>query len=67
VLNMEPVSRSVGVGDVVIDTGMISCVDPQPIAIGFNLNVDASFIEPELMPKYDATFGDEQAVDSTDD
>jgi hypothetical protein len=32
VVNMEPVLGSVGVGDVVVGVGMISCVDPQPIA-----------------------------------
>jgi hypothetical protein len=67
VLNVEPISASVGVGDVVADAGMISDVDPQSIAIGFTLNVDLPFIELELMPKYDAVFGDESVEDSADD
>jgi hypothetical protein len=57
----------VGVGDVVADAGMISDVDPQSIAIGFTLNVDLPFIELELMPEYDAVFGDESVEDSADD
>jgi hypothetical protein len=46
VLNVKPVLGSVGVGDAVADVGMISGVDPQPIATAFTLNVDAPFIEP---------------------
>jgi hypothetical protein len=67
VLNEEPVYRSVGIGDVVADTGFILSVDPQPTATGFALDDDPSFIEPEFMPKYEAAFGDERAKDSTDD
>jgi hypothetical protein len=62
-LNVEPVCRSVGVGDGVADTSLISCVDPQPIATRFSLDVEPSFIELE----YEVTFGDERAEDSTDD
>jgi hypothetical protein len=40
VLNVEPVSRSVGVGDVVADAGFISDMDPQPTATCFTLDVD---------------------------
>jgi hypothetical protein len=39
-LNMEPVSGSVSVGDVVADAGFISGVDPQPSVTGFTLDVD---------------------------
>jgi hypothetical protein len=60
---MEHVCRSVGVGDVLPDMGFISGVDPQPIA----LDVDPSFMEPELMLEYEATFGDERAENSVDD
>jgi hypothetical protein len=67
VLNEGPVCESVGVDDVAADTGFISGVDPQPIAIGFALDVDPSFVEPEFMPKYDAASGDERAEDSADD
>jgi hypothetical protein len=67
VLNEEPVWGNVDVGDVVADTGFISCVDPQPITTGFALDVDSSFVELEFMPKYEAAFGDERAKDSTDD
>jgi hypothetical protein len=63
VLNVELVSVSVCVGDVVVDVGMISDVDPQPIT----LTVDTSSIELEFMPEYDTTFGDERVDDSTDD
>jgi hypothetical protein len=59
VLNVKPISGSVGVGDTVVDEGMISGADPQPIATGFTLNVDALFVEPEFMLEYDAVFGDE--------
>jgi hypothetical protein len=63
VLNVELVSVSVCVGDVVVDVGMISDVDPHPIT----LTVDASSIELEFMPEYDTTFEDERVDDSTDD
>jgi hypothetical protein len=63
VLNVELVSVSVCVGDVVVDVGMISDVDPQPIT----LTVDTSSIELEFMSEYDTTFGDERVDDSTDD
>jgi hypothetical protein len=66
-LNVEPVYRSVGVGDPTADMRFISGVDPQPIATGFALDDDPSFIEPEFMPKYEATFGDERVEDSADD
>jgi hypothetical protein len=65
-LNVESVYGSVGVGDAVADTRFISGVDPQPIATGFALNVDPCFVEPEFMPKYEVTFGDERVADSTD-
>jgi hypothetical protein len=42
-------------------------VNPQPIATGFALDVDPSFIALEFMPKYETTFGDEHADDSADD
>jgi hypothetical protein len=42
-------------------------VDPQPISTGFALDVDLSFIEPEFMSEYVATFGDECVEDSVDD
>jgi hypothetical protein len=67
VSNMDPVCGSVGVGDVVVDTGFISGVDPQLIATEFTLDVDLCFVEPKFMPKYDAAFGDERAEDSVDD
>jgi hypothetical protein len=66
-LNEGLVCESVGVDDVAADTGFISGVDPQPIAIEFALDVDPSFVEPEFMPKYDAASGDERAEDSADD
>jgi hypothetical protein len=68
-LNMEPVSGSVGVGvgDVVADMGMILGVDPQPIATVVALIVDVFSVEPEFMSEYDATFRDERAEDSADD
>jgi hypothetical protein len=66
-LNVEPVCGSVDVGDVVVDTGFISGVDPQPIATGFTVDVDLSFIEPEFMPEYEAVFRDERVEDSADD
>jgi predicted RNA-binding Zn-ribbon protein involved in translation (DUF1610 family) len=66
-LNLEPVSRSVSVDDVVAVVGFISGVDPQPTGIGFTLAVDPPFVKPLFMPEYEATFGDEQAKDSADD
>jgi hypothetical protein len=66
-LNMEPVYRSVGVGDADADTGFILGVDHQSIATRFALDVDPSFVEPEFMSKYEMTFGDERAEDSADD
>jgi hypothetical protein len=51
VLNEEPVCGSVGVGDAAVDMGLILGVDPQPIATGFALDVDLSFIKPEFMPE----------------
>jgi hypothetical protein len=66
ILNVEPVSVSVGVGDAVADAGFISAVDPQPTAIGSTLDVDPPFIKLEFMLKYEATFGDDQAEDSAD-
>jgi hypothetical protein len=64
---VEPVCRSVGVGDGVANTGFILGVDPQPIGTGFSLNVDTSFVEPEFIPEYEAVFGDEHAEDSAND
>jgi hypothetical protein len=46
-LNEEPVCGSVGVGDAAADTGFISGVDSQPIATGFTLDVDPSFVNSE--------------------
>jgi hypothetical protein len=43
-LNVEPICGSVGIGDAVADTGFISGVDPHPIATGFALDVEPSFI-----------------------
>jgi hypothetical protein len=60
---MDHVCESVGVGDVLLDTGFISGVHTQPIA----LYVDLSFMEPEFMPEYVATFRDERVEDSADD
>jgi hypothetical protein len=64
VLNVELVCGSVDVGDDVADTGFISGVDPQPIGTEFALDVELSFVKPEIMPEYEATFGDERAEDS---
>jgi hypothetical protein len=50
VLNVELISKSVGVGDVVADAKMILGVDPQPIGIGFTVNVDVPSVEPEFIP-----------------
>jgi hypothetical protein len=52
---VEPVCGSVGDG--VTDIEFISGVDPQPISIGFALDVDISFAKPEFIPEYEATFG----------
>jgi hypothetical protein len=60
---MDHVCESVGVGDVLLDTGFILGVHTQPIA----LDVDLSFMEPEFMPEYVATFRDECVEDSADD
>jgi hypothetical protein len=57
----------VGVGDVAANMGLISGVDPQPIATGFILDVDLSFIDVEFILEYEAAFGDERAEDSVDD
>jgi hypothetical protein len=65
--NVEPVSTSVGVGDVVADVGFISGVDPQPTAIGSALDVDPPFVEPKFMLEYKATFGDERVEDLAGD
>jgi hypothetical protein len=65
-LSVKPICRSVGVGDAA-DTGFISGVDPQPIANGFALDVDPSFLELKFMPKCEATFGDKHAEDSAND
>jgi hypothetical protein len=67
VLNVELVLGSVGVTDVVGNVGMISSLNPQPIATVVALIVDVPSVEPEFMPEYDATFGDERAEDSADD
>jgi hypothetical protein len=55
------------VGNVAVDMGLISGVNPQPFAIGFALGIDLSFVEPKCMPEYKAAFGDECAEDSADD
>jgi hypothetical protein len=67
VLNLKPISGSVGVGDVVADVGTILGVDPYPIVTTVTLTGDASSIEPEFMPEYDPVFEDERAEDSADD
>jgi hypothetical protein len=66
-LNMKPVSKSVGVGNVVTDAGFISDVDPQPTATCFTLDVDLPSVELEFIPEYETTFGDEHVEDSIDD
>jgi hypothetical protein len=53
----------VGVSDVLPDMGFISGVDSQPIA----LDVDPSFVEPEFILEYEATFRNERAEGSADD
>jgi hypothetical protein len=55
----------VGVG--VVKVEFISCVDPQPIVIGFTLYVDPPSIKPNFMLKYEVTFGNEHAEDSVND
>jgi hypothetical protein len=67
VLNVEPVCKSVGVGDVVADTGFISGVDLRSIATGFAHDIKMPFIEPEFMSEYEATFEDEHVKDSAND
>jgi hypothetical protein len=67
VLNVELVRGSVGVGDVVADTGLILGVDHQPIDTGFSLDVDPSFVEREFMLEYEVAFRDEHMEDSADD
>jgi hypothetical protein len=67
VLNVEPILGSVSVGDVVADVGMISCVNPHPIATVVTLSGDAPSVEPTFMPEYDVVFEDERVEDSTDD
>jgi hypothetical protein len=47
VLNEKLVCESVSVSDAAADTGFISDVNPQPIATGFAIDVDPSFIELE--------------------
>jgi hypothetical protein len=42
----------VGVGDAATDTMFILGVDPQPIATGFALDVNLSFVELEFMLEY---------------
>jgi hypothetical protein len=64
---LEPISGSVGVGDVVADAGFISDVDPQPTAIGFTLDVDPPSVEPEFITDYKVVFRDERVKDSTND
>jgi hypothetical protein len=56
---VERVCGSASVGNVLPDTGFISGVDPQPIALG----VDPSFVELENK----AVFGDEHTEDIADD
>jgi hypothetical protein len=67
VLTAEYVSGGVGVADIIADVGMILGVDPHPTATVVTLSVDASFVDLEFMPEYDAVFGDEWAEDSADD
>jgi hypothetical protein len=67
VLTVEYVLGGVGVADIIADVGMILGVDPHPTATVVTLSVDASFVDPEFMPEYDAVFGDELAEDSADD
>jgi hypothetical protein len=67
VLNVEPVSASMGVGDVAADVGFILGVDPQPIGTSFDLDVNLPFVKPLFIQEYEVTFGDERAEDSVDD
>jgi hypothetical protein len=63
ILNVKPVCENVDVDDGVADMGLISCVDPEPIVMGFAQDVEPSFVDPE----YDAVSGDERANHSVDD
>jgi hypothetical protein len=63
-LNIEPVCGSVGIDDVVTDMGFVSGVDHLSIATGFTPDVDPSFVEPEFMLEYEATFRDECAEEN---
>jgi hypothetical protein len=67
VLNVEVVSTSVGVGDIITDAGFISGVDPQPIGTGLVLDIDPPSVELVLMPEYNTVFGDERTENSADD
>jgi hypothetical protein len=58
VLNVEPFSGSIGVGDVIAEVGMILGVDPWSIT-DVALTGDAPFVVIEFMAEYDAVFGDE--------
>jgi hypothetical protein len=58
VLNVEPLSESIHVGDVVADVRKILGVDPQPI-IDVALIEDEPSVVTESMAEYDAVFGDE--------
>jgi hypothetical protein len=64
VLNIELVSGIVGVGDVIVDVGMILGVDRQPITIAASSIGDAPSVVPEFMAEYNATFGDEHSSSS---
>jgi hypothetical protein len=66
VLNVEPLSESIHVGDVVADVRKILGVDPQPI-IDVALIEDEPSIVTESMAEYNAVFGDERAEDSAND
>jgi hypothetical protein len=46
---VEPVSKSVVVGDVAVDAGFILDVDLQPTATCFSLDVDPPCVEPDFM------------------
>jgi hypothetical protein len=56
----------VDVGDAVADAEFILGVHSQPTTTGFTLDVDLSFVEPEFIPEYEVTFGDERAEDADD-
>jgi hypothetical protein len=66
VLNVEPLSESIHVGDVVADVRKILGVDPQPI-IDVALIEDEPSVVTESMAEYDAVFGDERAEGSAND